>query len=719
MATRSFNTHNRLHPIAASVSTTDNDDEMAPPPSDDDDELPAAHINKRPRLLIGDVATRPPVLSSSHFPNESTMRFWQDQLKNDDGIQQLVYRAISKVHNLRSNEVESEEALFHLKFVFYLLGQSKLQREELTYLIEKGFMNNTNAWRTRLPVTISDFNSFYLRSSSSIVKTLPYPRPKIVDNHATISLIELTAYALAFQKDIKLIKIPRSENEKVQPEEVSTVDDSYAFRLLLEKAELKLSEDDDTESAAFGGMDEWGDDFDPGHVKRNKGSIWIFVVSFGCPDSERNSTRHVYPVALGRKGDSHDSVMKQYNDELAQIQNGMEFYHGGLKRNIKVYADVDVIAVDRPEKTALTKTSSHVGNSTKRALHVAPLSGPKSKDFFENLVSCPECFERNVKGLPEPEGGCCKCTNWDFYPSDARNKDLLLEKPGPTYPIGYKGDTLPSDVRPVPKDEEEARLFMIGPVELTIELLKACVMFCFLNVWSRTWNVDRGHEYLRLCGLPEELYKSYCTLAYRQRREHDYSKVTLPEFPPSWQRDVALFRYIDSPMHMLFLGIVESTIELLSSALSKMQKHSAFARRANSTLDRLRKLSLDFLRAGLFSGKKFTTGPWVSEQFLAFSRVCKELYGDLDSLPHPSRRALPVEFYARWYKIDFFTVCLPHLRNPIEPSNHHATTRPIHHGVIGRSLGLICCSSCVPFKQTGYYYHTHTSMKWDTALLTP
>ncbi len=219
----------------------------------------------------------------------------------------------------------------------------------------------------------------------------------------------------------------------------------------------------------------------------------------------------MYPVTLRRKGDSHDAVMKQYYAELVQVQNGMQFYHGGLKRNVKVYADIDMIAVNHPKKMALTKSSSHVGNSTKRALHVAPVFVPNSKGFFDNLMSCPECFERNVKGLPEPEGGYPKCTNWSFYPNKEHNKDLLLEKPGPTYPVGFKQETLPDNVQPVPKDDEEVILFKIGPVELMFELLKVCVMFCFLNVWSSIWNVDRGHKYLHLCGLPKEYVKKLHT----------------------------------------------------------------------------------------------------------------------------------------------------------------------------------------------------------------
>jgi hypothetical protein len=107
-------------------------------------------------------------------------------------------------------------------------------------------MCETNEWHTRVPISISDFNSFYLHSSTSLVNILPYPHPKAHDHHAIIFLIKIAVYAFAFQKDIKLTAIPQSENERVQPEMVLNAEDAYAFHLLLEKAELKLSNDNDT-----------------------------------------------------------------------------------------------------------------------------------------------------------------------------------------------------------------------------------------------------------------------------------------------------------------------------------------------------------------------------------------------------------------------------------------------------------------------------------------
>jgi hypothetical protein len=50
------------------------DDDEAPPPDDEMIEVEPNHLDKWRRLLM-DVETRPPVLSSSHFPDESTMHF--------------------------------------------------------------------------------------------------------------------------------------------------------------------------------------------------------------------------------------------------------------------------------------------------------------------------------------------------------------------------------------------------------------------------------------------------------------------------------------------------------------------------------------------------------------------------------------------------------------------------------------------------------------------
>ncbi len=92
--------HNLLHLTSASLSHMEQeDDDEAPPPDDKMIEAEPSHLDKHCHLLM-DIEMHPPVLISSHFPDESTICFWHDQIENDDGFQQLVYHAIAKVRGL-------------------------------------------------------------------------------------------------------------------------------------------------------------------------------------------------------------------------------------------------------------------------------------------------------------------------------------------------------------------------------------------------------------------------------------------------------------------------------------------------------------------------------------------------------------------------------------------------------------------------------------------
>ena len=46
-----------------------------------------------------------------------------------------------------------------------------------------------------------------------------------------------------------------------------------------------------------------------------------------------------YPIAVGDDGVCHDEVEERFAAELDQLSsdNGRLFYHGGLKKNVKVY----------------------------------------------------------------------------------------------------------------------------------------------------------------------------------------------------------------------------------------------------------------------------------------------------------------------------------------------------------------------------------------------
>ena len=59
-----------------------------------------------------------------------------------------------------------------------------------------------------------------------------------------------------------------------------------------------------------------------------------------------------YPIAVGDDGVCHDEVEERFAAELDQLSsdNGRLFYHGGLKKNVKVYAELFASLMDQPER---------------------------------------------------------------------------------------------------------------------------------------------------------------------------------------------------------------------------------------------------------------------------------------------------------------------------------------------------------------------------------
>ena len=76
-----------------------------------------------------------------------------------------------------------------------------------------------------------------------------------------------------------------------------------------------------------------------------------------------------------------------------------------------------------------------------------------------------------------------------------------------------------------------------------------------------------------------------------------------------------LSRFIDTSMHQLFQGVMKSLIGEAEYWLSKHGKYSKFAKQANTRLDDVCSLQLEWCKALCYSGnnKSYTTGGWVAE----------------------------------------------------------------------------------------------------------
>ena len=80
-------------------------------------------------------------------------------------------------------------------------------------------------------------------------------------------------------------------------------------QMLQNRVNNKVPQDDLTIILAI----QWSDDFETNtSVKSNRGSVWIKTLTFVSLDSNCNNITNTYPIAIGHKGDNHNSVKLLY-----------------------------------------------------------------------------------------------------------------------------------------------------------------------------------------------------------------------------------------------------------------------------------------------------------------------------------------------------------------------------------------------------------------------
>ena len=106
------------------------------------------------------------------------------------------------------------------------------------------------------------------------------------------------------------------------------------------------------------------------------------------------------------------------------------------------------------------------------------------------------------------------------------------------------------------------------------------------------------------------------------------------KFPAPWISELSMKDYIETAMHLLFLGIAESLLDLVTRWLKeckagKSYNSTSFRRSVQPLLEELKIFQLAWLMVYPFTGKDQTykTGSWVGENWLAFIRVSPILFG--------------------------------------------------------------------------------------------
>ena len=179
----------------------------------------------------------------------------------------------------------------------------------------------------------------------------------------------------------------------------------------------------------------------------------------------------------------------------------------------------------------------------------------------------------------------------------------------------------------------------LPPVRQNFEFFKLGTEYCFHNLKTKKWLLKEALCYLNSLGINEKYSKEITDEA--RRAWTNTNNPNGPQhggfaFPGTWIGTSALNDSIDTPMHQVFQGCVKSLIELISKWLKRgtgagVGKFTVFGDSTRHVLLQVQHLQLDWIRVWPFSisseNRDYTTGGWVGENYLAFARLFKVVYG--------------------------------------------------------------------------------------------
>jgi hypothetical protein len=253
---------------------------------------------------------------------------------------------------------------------------------------------------------------------------------------------------------------------------------------------------------------KWSDGFEPSNsIKSNRGSCWIKTVTISPPSSKIHSGLYTYPIALGLDKQSHESVEKKFAEELLSFQKGdaMDFYHGGIQKNIRVHLELFVSLQDQPERRKVNYIM--LGRSSYTAQWGLAL------DFAavaSGIPCCKHCMHNIFRDYTSQDSMCSKCANWDTQV----NNGLLDFMPPSSYPT----ELLPPSKK-------------LSPKRITYETMMEAVATAHNGFVKDNWKVAMLTDYLRVTGLNDEAITSIKKCAVRCKKYHALKQIHLEDEP--------------------------------------------------------------------------------------------------------------------------------------------------------------------------------------------
>ena len=595
------------------------------------------------------------------------------------GIRYLVARAFMGTELIEAWKMPSlEEAKYHFEAFVQYQSMNEKQRRRNMKLVQYLDLGREKLFTTTHIPTDSDIEQIYGRQGShSLWNTLPIPNFRNLSGIAMVEPEEIIKYLFANAIPVENMKalnaLKRTERAIVTVSE-SNAADKFLDEICKSPASKNL--------IPLWGV-TWRDGFGPSRTKNNRNSVVLWTITFAPPKEMINATSNTFLLALGsKKNPNWPEVEKEVYTGLKRISNASKpitVYSLATKTTLQVCFGQFAALEDKVERADATATIAYSSDyhrcfgkiikvetakcnitaleeyqtMEKEAANVNEKKWGWSNQFIENspkknggfLPACNLCRHRrlqllgvSVPGKPDEICGCC--ANWQLLEHETHVPGLRFSLPAdyPTHANSGCPVAAPAG-REVPPNKDGLDII----AKLTNEYLKASVRFAYYNsrvrknkqTGHRPWTKSNCAAYLRTCGVAKKVYDLVYECAKAKRgiiEQVDYfcdNGVGNYEFSPAWNSDLPVHLHIELLMHQLFLGVAEDNFELSDEWFKKASQGTAtFRNRIQPLLRFLSTFHLSWCLIHPFSGVKgsYKTGSWVSENWLAWTRISKFVY---------------------------------------------------------------------------------------------
>jgi len=564
---------------------------------------------------------------SDKFSPSSAEYFKDEHERKGSGKRRIATKAFGLEDTFDTNESD-----YHLLCAQHVAGLTKDQRVAFNKIIEITLARNKETnFDSRTPCTSSkDTRRVYLEGSKAICNVMPVPSvsARTSEGFAHISIDDLTNNILAHGWPLLQLRWNVKNDWK---------DDNGDFHSLLlqeiyEKI-IKMGVDIPTDLRIHQ-MFIWSDGFQKNsHVQVKKTDLQLITCYFVPPDGVKDIRRYTQPVALGQKKSEHQNTLATIFDQVTTVEKIEMRYCGREKKMVPIIVVRIAIQNDHVERVNNTQTLQ-IGT-----FHHWWLVSCK---FHPKVPSCADCFLRRLKTVVnhtdelnghDDHSTCEECADWF---TDLSNKVGWFE-PEKQYPRKKCPD---SPEAPEGRDVCSGNNPLLPPCILSFPFLILAFRFALHNALAQItdkrymWNETKFRAYLRACCFNCSLISNMWHAVTRARMYEVGKHEILP--PPLWhqfeQLNLQLSDFVDTPMHMLFLGIMKHMMGNIGRLFHlKKELFANFCGVIFKQLEACNKLSIEWCRGLAFSSNtSLGVAGWQAEQFVAFARLSLIYFGYLD-----------------------------------------------------------------------------------------